>query len=381
MGKIKDYFRQKKQQKQEIAVAREAAKKQGDYIPSNSEKFFGWFQGRFGAIKTATSLIDSVSDLYTRVKENKPHIDRRLTIIFIFISLITAVVTAVNFIVSGVLERTAFGWNIAVYTVMALYVPVIVMLFVAETVYRKNITLKTTEKYNKFLKTMRLIIRVVAFVLSVLSLIISTMIGDLEGKSLAIDIIARIFSIVTIICSVLPSASNVIKRFALWLISPVNGKVSFGWVAGLWKENVDLLADSKNKDKEESFNAEQVVRFQSAKRYKSLKKINAESAQGLYDLIDEYIVKGFKGKYVIAIRESDVFNAVESVPEGNRIDVFEMVDSIFEFAIEREIISENPCTGLRDCYNPSKKPAADGSASEGILGKLFGKSKDGKKSS
>ncbi|MGN0818233.1 MAG: hypothetical protein ACI4L9_04615 [Candidatus Coproplasma sp.] len=373
MGKIKEHFAKKKQQKQELAAAKAEAKANGDYVPSSTEKFFGWFQNKYGTLKMASGLVENVSDLITRVKDNKPHIDRRLTMIFIFISLITAVVTAVNFIVSGVLERTALGWDIAVYTVMALYFPVIITLLVAETVYRKNITLKTTEKYNKFLKVMRLIIRIVALVMSVLSLVISAMIGDVEGKALAVDILARVFSIVTIICSVLPSASNVIKRFATWLISPVNGKVSFGWVAGLWKENVDILAASKNKEASANFNANDLVRLQVAKRYKSFKKINAESAQGLYDVIDDYIIKGFKGKYIINIAESDVYNTIEKSPEESRSGLFEVVDSIFEFAIEREIISENPCTGLRDFYGSTKKVSAEGSSMDGILGKLFGR--------
>ena len=373
MGKLKDHFAKKKQQKQEIAAAKAQAKEQGDFRTGIFDKHYGGIKGTVDNFKAFGGMVGSVMDVVARVKENKPHIDRRLTVIFIFISLITAVVTAVNFVVSGALERIAFGWDIAVYTVMALYVPVIIALLVAETVYRKNITLKTTEKYNKFLKIMRLVIRIVAFVISVLSLVISAMIGDVEGKSLAIDIIARVFSVVTIVCSVLPSASSIITKFVNWLISPVNGKVSFGWVAGLWKENVDALASAKNKG-EESFNADQVVRLQSARRYKSLKKINAARAQELYDLIDEYIVKSFKGKYIINIRESDVYNAVESAPEECRVEIFEIVDSIFDFAIEREIIAENPCAGLRDCYSLSKKSATESSSPvEGLLGKIFGK--------
>ncbi|MGN0814678.1 MAG: hypothetical protein ACI4MH_05570 [Candidatus Coproplasma sp.] len=373
MGKIKDHFAKKKQRKQEIAAAKAQAKEQGDFRPGLFDKLFGGIKGTVDNVKAISGMVGSVMDVVTRVKENKPHIDRRLTLIFIFISLITAIVTAVNFVVSGALERIAFGWNIAVYTVIALYVPVIIALLVAETVYRKNITLKTTEKYNKFLKVMRIVIRIVAFVISVLSLVISAMIGDVEGKALAVDILARVFSIVTIICSLLPSASSIITKFVNWLISPVNGKVSFGWVAGLWKENVDALASAKKKG-EDTFNADQVVKLQSARRYKSLKRVNAERAQELYDTIDENIVKGFKGKYIINIRESDVYNAVESAPEELRVDIFENVDSIFDFAIEREIIAENPCVGLRDCYSLSKKAAVESASPvEGIFGKIFGK--------
>lgn len=373
MGKVKDYFNRKKEKKEEIAAAKAQAKANGNFVPGIWDRLFGGIKGTYDTARTLLGVGGSIKDILSRIKDNKAHIDRRLTIIFIFISLVTAVVTAVNFVVSGVLDRTVWGWNIAVYTVISLYFPVIVALFIAETVYRRNITLKTTEKYNGFLKVMRLVIRIVAFIMSVMSLIISAMIGDVEGKALAIDILARVFSIVTIICSVLPSATSVIKKFAMWLISPVNGKVSFGWVAGQWKENVDIIAASKNKEQSAEFDANDVVKLQVAKRLKIFKKINADDAQVLYDLIDDYIIKSFKGKYIINIRENEVYCAVEKVPEESRADVFEMVDSIFEFAIVREIIEENPCVGLRDFYSSAKKAGGDGSSADGILGKLFGR--------
>lgn len=374
MGKFKEYFEKRKKRREEIAAAREEAKKQGEYIPSTSEKFFGWFQNKFGTIKKVSGVIENVSDVYTSIKDNKQHINRRLTMIFIFISLISAVITSVNFLTSGVLARTALGWSIAVYTITALYFPVIIMLLVAETVYRKNITLKTTEKYNAFLKVMRYVIRIVAFVFSVLSLIVSAMIGDVSGKSLVVDILSRVFSIITIICSLLPSATGLIKNIALWLISPVKGKVSFGWVAGLWKESVDVLAASKSREASGNFTAAEKVKLDVARRFKVFKKIKPEKAQSLYDIIDEYAVMGFRGKYIINIKENDVYNVIEEAPEQSRVDLFEQVDSIFEYAVERKIIEENPCVGLRDCYSLAKKSNAESAVKEGgFLGRIFGK--------
>ncbi len=310
---------------------------------------------KFKNIKSGLSQVSDVMDFVNDFKKNKYHVKRRLNLIFLALSLIFAVLSGLNFVFSGTLDRVGAAWDITVYALLGLYALTLVGIGVAEMLYRRNVTVQTTKAYNKALTVFLRIVRTISLIMSAVTFAVTLIVGDLTGKALAMNIIVRVFSVIMFIISLSSSISKIFVKFIVWLKSPVN-KRQFRFVATEWYCKVS--SDSK-----------------SNKAVKSVKKVKESRIEGAQRAIDEYLLKSLGKKYMDKIKASDIAAAVEQAPPYDRDDVEGTVKNIFEYAQEMKIIVDNPCDELAfsgDLGKKPRKPVEENGATD-LLKKFFGK--------
>lgn len=351
-------FGRKKDRREETAVADATVQTvDEEYVtPPKGLKKVGNF---FKSVKTAINYTGNAYGFINDFVKNKEQVKRRLNIIFFCIMFGFAVITGLSFLFGGMLDRVALGWNIAVYTVFGLYGVTLVGFVVAELIYRRNVTVRTTKRYIKVIAVFQKIVQMESLVMSIITFAITVIATELTGADIAVRVIVQILSVVMFVLSLFSNISKGIYKFILWLKSPVNGKRQFRFVATEWYTNV--LSDDKQ-----------------TKKIKSVKKVKEERYEGIGRAIDEYLVRYLGKKYICDIREGDITAAIEKIPPEDRDDAEGTLKQIFDYAVERGMIVENPCGSLKLAGNveKAKKNVKTDENQGGFWSGLFGKRSD-----
>lgn len=321
----------------------------------------GKFFGKIKSIKSGIHQISGVYDFLNDFKKNKHHVQRRLNMIFLCISIVFAVVAGLNFLFGGSYEKIGTGWDIAAYCVFGIYALTVVGIFIAEGCYRRNVTVKTTLTYNKVLGVFLRVVRLISLLMSILTFVITLLAEDVTGKALVMNIIVQVMAVFMFVFSLSSSISKTVKKFILWLKSPVYRR-QFRFVATEWYDKIN--SDNKN---------DRAIR--------SVKKVKESRLGGIQKAIDEYLIRPLGKKYVNEIKPSDIAAVVETVPAEDKDDVEGTVKQIFGYAVELGMIAANPCDGINLTGNVEKKLKKTGAAKEekqprSFFGKRFGKNKE-----
>lgn len=320
----------------------------------------GKFFGKIKSIKSGIHQISGVYDFINDFKRNKHHVQRRLNMIFLCISIVFAVVAGLNFLFGGSYAKIGTGWDIAAYCVFGIYALTVVGIFIAEGCYRRNVTVKTTLAYNKALGVFLRVVRLISLLMSILTFVITLLVEDVTGKALVMNIVVQVMAVFMFVFSLSSGISKTVKKFIFWLKSPVNRR-QFRFVATEWYEKIN----SEGK---------------SGSAIRSVKKVKESRFGGIQKAIDEYLIRPLGKKYINEIKPSDIAAVVETVPAEDRDDVEGTVKQIFGYAVELGMIAENPCDGVNLTGNIEKKlkrTAREESQPRGsFFGKMFGKNKE-----
>lgn len=352
----------KRTKENELAAASAAAVEEDEYrAPARGiKKIFAFFKTVKTGINTAHTALDFVNDF----KKNRVHVQRRLNIIFLCISMIFAVVTGLSFIFGGTLGKVEIGWQIAVYCIFGLYGLTMIGIVAAEAVYRRNVTVKTTKTYNKALKVFKRVVRLISILMSLVTFIITILVEEVTGKTMALNIVLQVLSVVMFALSLCSGVSKLFVKFIMWLKSPVNRR-QFRFVATEWYGKV--ASENKN---------------DSAR--KSVKNVHKNRIDGAQKAIDYYLIRPLGKKYIGDIKPSDISAALERVPAEDKDDVEGTVKQIFVYATECGIIQTNPCDALNLCGNiekkakkaePNRAEEANAPKKAGLFGRLFRRDK------
>lgn len=308
-------------------------------------------------IKSGYSQGKGVYDFFNDFVKNKHHVRRRLNLIFLFLSMAFALFAAINFIFGGTLRKVPFAWSIAVYCIFGLYALTVIAIIVAESVYRRNVTVKTTESYNKALRIFQRVVKAISLAMSAVSFSLTIIVNGLSGRELAMNIILQVFSVILFVFSMSSGISKLIVKFVMWLKSPVN-KRQFRFVATEWYEKA---AANDREDKE----------------VKSIQKIKTPM-EYIQNAIDECLLPHIGKKYIDKIEEAEILAAVKEAPEEDKYYVEGTVKRIFEYAAECGLIEQSPCENLVFEGDLSKQlkdsqGSPSSSAAGGFLKKFFKK--------
>lgn len=301
------------------------------------------------------TLAKDVFDLRCLIKNiynNRAIISRRLNILSLSLSLVYTLLYVAYMIFTGLIDKLALHTEIALYCLLGAYGVLFIVMIILTLC--KGDKAKNIRKINKTLSIFRLLVRTLSLVLTIVALVFAVVGGEYAAKSMAVDAVLIIFSIICLIVQSIPLMFGGFGRLARWLLSPVKMKYRFSTVALEWYE----LAVTENSDK------------------KTVKRV----AQRYYDdigrCLDYLLIPALGKKYVSAIKPMTVLATVEKAPDDDRALTEGILKNIFAYATECGYVTFDPCRDLHfeGSIEEEEKPAGRVKSKLFDLGKKIGKS-------
>ena len=302
------------------------------------------------------TLAKDVFDLRCGIKNiynNRAVISRRLNILSLSLSLCYTLLYVAYMLFTGLLDKLALHTEIALYCLLGAYgvlFAAMIILSLCGGGKAKNI-----RKINKTLSFIRILVRMLSLVLTIVALVFTAVGGEYAAKSMAVDVVLIIFTIICLIVQAIPLLCGGLGKLARWLLSPVKMKYRFSSVALEWYE----LAVSENGGK------------------KNVKRI----AQKYYDdvgiCLDNKLIPALGKKFVNTIKPSAILAVTEKTPEEDRTLVEGILKNIFAYATECGYVTFDPCRDLHfeGSIDEEEKPVAGKMKTRLFnIGKKIGKS-------
>lgn len=326
----------------EIVEAEENTKESKE---SNLKKILGF-------IDTAKMAGNSATEFYNRwikpVYDNRAQIKRRLNAISTAISLIFFVIYIPILLFGKIADDLSLGRMVALYVCVGIYATTILALLIVTLATGKSTSTKMAKKRKKVGRIVLFVVRLASVAISITALVISG-----EGESSALNTLAMVVAIISIIFSLLPILFGSIGGFFLWLISPAKIKRNFAFVALEWNQmmqDTEKLTDKKLK--------------RAIKKYGD--RINA--------CLDQYLLPHMGKKYIKSVGGDLIKRTLEEVPEDERNLVEWVVKAIFKYAEECGYVENNPCAQLElqgdIVFEEKPKRVANTSDKNGVLGRF-----------
>ena len=181
-----------------------------------------------------------------------------------------------------------------------------------------------TPDENNTLKILRYVTRVVSLIMGITAVVISAVSGADDSMSIALNTIATIVSIVFVIFSALPLIFGGFGGLARWLLSPTKIKRRFSFVVLEWYQL--LISDNGN--------------------IKSVKKVSKEYVEDIGRIVDGNLLPSLGRKYIQTITVSNIYSALELVPEEDKAVTEGVIKNVFSYAEECGYVNVNPCKDM-----------------------------------
>lgn len=326
----------------EIVEAEESPKESKE---SNLKKILGF-------IDTAKMAGNSATEFYNRwikpVYDNRAQIKRRLNAISTTISLLFFVIYIPILLFGKIADDLSLGRMVALYVCVGVYAATILALLIVTLATGKSTSTKVAKKRKRVGRIVLFVVRLASVAISITALVIT---GESEGG--ALNTLAMVVAIISIIFSLLPIVFGSIGGFFLWLVSPAKIKRNFAFVALEWNQmmqDTEKLTDKK------------------------LKRAIKKYGDRINSCLDQYLLPYMGKKYVKSVSGEHIRRTIEEVPEDERNLAEWIIKAIFRYAEECGYVENNPCTPLElhgdIAFEEKPKRTANASDKNGVLGRF-----------
>lgn len=313
-------------------------------------------QSLFKTISGVINFIPTVQDAYTSwikpIYDNRAQISRRLNAVSTAISIIFFLLY-VPFLLFGKLYKDlSLGLDVAVYVCIGVYIITIMALLIVTVISGTSSSTAIAKKHKKTRKIILFIVRLASLAVAITALIISATRGTKSQIGAALDTVAIVFAVMSIIFTGLPLVFGGMAGFFRWLISPAKVKFRFSFVAVEWYQ---------------SLTSEQQLN-------KAIRKAARKYGERIGALLDNYFLPACGKKYMYAVDRAALFKLLDSVPADERNIAEWMTKEIFEYAEECGYIKINPCKEMElegdiDLEGKNKKPNEEKRRRPSIFGR------------
>lgn len=310
----------------------------------------------------AFTLAKDVYDIRCLVKSvyaNRAQIKRRLNFVGTIGSICFTLLYVAFMIFSGITKITSLASQVIIYTIIGVYAALTVAVIVFSLLSSRSSTTKNVKKKNNTLKILRYVTRVVSLIMGITAIIISAISGTDDSMSIALNTVATIVSIVFVIFSALPLIFGGFGGLARWLLSPTKIKRRFSFVVLEWYEL--LVSDNGN--------------------HKTIKKVSKEYVEDIGRIVDGNLLPSLGRKYIQTITVSNIYSALELVPEEDKAVTEGVLKNVFGYAEECGYVNVNPCKDMNlegsievaeKPKKPSLKEKIGKKLGKGIINSIFG---------
>ena len=275
----------------------------------------------------AFTLAKDVYDIRCLLKSvyaNRAQIKRRLNFVGTIGSVVFTLLYVAFMIFSGITKITSLASQVIIYTIIGVYAALTIAVIVFSLVATRSSTTKNVKKKNNTLKILRYVTRVVSLIMGITAVVISAVSGADDSMSIALNTIATIVSIVFVIFSALPLIFGGFGGLARWLLSPTKIKRRFSFVVlELYQL---LISDNGN--------------------IKSVKKVSKEYVEDIGRIVDGNLLPSLGRKYIQTITVSNIYSALELVPEEDKAVTEGVIKNVFSYAEECGYVNVNPCKDM-----------------------------------
>ena len=275
----------------------------------------------------AFTLAKDVDDRRGRLKSvyaNRAQIKRRLNFVGTIGSVIFTLLYVAFMIFSGITKITSLASQVIIYSIIGVYAALTVAVIVFSLVASRSSTTKNVKEKNKTLKILRYVTRIVSLIMGITAVVMSAVSGADDSMSIALNTVATIVSIVFVIFSALPLVFGGFGGLARWLLSPTKIKRRFSFVVLEWYQL--LISDNGN--------------------IKAIKKVSKEYVEDIGRIVDGNLLPALGRKYIQTITVSNIYSALELVPEEDKAVTEGVIKNVFSYAEECGYVNVNPCKDM-----------------------------------
>lgn len=279
------------------------------------------------------------------VYNNRAAIKRRLNVISLVLSIVYTLFYVAYTVLGGLINKLTFGWEIALYSVLAAYAALCIALIVA-TLSARRVKAATAKARGLALKIFRISTKLISIGMAITAIVLS------NGKSGAFEIINVIISVVVIALQSVPLLCGGIGALARWVLSPERRKLRFSAVLTEWYE---LVISNEKKST--------LTHDVDKKRHKHIA-----------ECIDKYFINQPVGnKYINTVGVNDLLNVLAIVDEKDLNTVEGVLKNVFDYAQACAYITFNPCRdmGLKGSIDVKKKSSVFNKFGKYLGGKIF----------
>lgn len=310
----------------------------------------------------AFTLAKDVYDIRCLIKSvyaNRAQIKRRLNFVGTIGSICFTLLYVAFMIFSGITKITSLASQVIIYTIIGVYAALTVAVIVFSIVSSRSSTTKNVKKKNNTLKILRYVTRVVSLIMGITAIVISAISGTDDSMSIALNTVATIVSIVFVIFSALPLIFGGFGGLARWLLSPTKIRRRFSFVVLEWFQL--LVSDNGN--------------------HKTIKKVSKEYVEDIGRIVDGNLLPSLGRKYIQTITVSNIYSALELVPEEDKAVTEGVLKNVFGYAEECGYVNVNPCKDMNlegsievaeKPKKPSLKEKIGKKLGKGIINSIFG---------
>lgn len=262
--------------------------------------------------------------LIKNVYNNRAVISRRINICTLSVSLVFTLLYVAYMLFLGVLNKLTLFAEVALYCLLGVYGVLFITLLIL-TLCAVRAKTKSVKKLNKALSVIRLTVRLVSIVITIVAFVFAIRGGDDSAKFIAFNVVLIIFSIICFVVQMIPVMAGGTGKLARWLLSPVKVKYRFSTVALEWYE----LAVTDSGDS------------------KTVKRVSEKYLDEIGRCLDNFLIPAFGKKYINAIKSSAVLNVVDRAAAEDRALTEGVLKNIFAYATECGYVTFDPCRDLK----------------------------------
>lgn len=281
-----------------------------------------------GVVDTAQKYGDLATEIYSDwikpVRDNWSQIKRRLSVISTLISILFFILYVPFLLFNKIYKDLHLGWDIALYVCIGVYITTVIALLIVTLASGKTTSIAMEKKRKKISKIILFIVRIASLAIGITALVISATAGEKSSANAAMDTIAIVFAVMSIIFTAFPLLFGGIGGFVKWLISPAKMKFKFSFVALEWHN---------------AFTSEQIVD-------KNMKKLAKRYGERIGRCLDSYFLPMLGNKYIKTVDEHAISKLLEGVPAED-LNMCEWITKrLFDYAEECGYVDFNPCENL-----------------------------------
>ena len=273
----------------------------------------------------AFTLAKDVYDIRSLIKNiynNRALISRRLNMLTMSVSLVYTLAYVAYILFTGLLSKLSLGMEITMYCLLGVYGVLFIAIFTV-SMCELGAKAKNIKKFSRVLSLFRLAIKLVSIVITIVALVLA-MGEEYSAGSVAVKIILILFSILCMICQVIPLLCGGFGKIARWLLSPVKIKLRFSKVALEWYE-LTVTSSGDNT---------------------VVKKVSKKYYDEIGVCLDNYLIPALGKRYVNSIKSAQILSVAEEAGEDRKL-VEGILKNIFEYATVCGYVTFDPCRDLK----------------------------------
>ncbi|MDE6442073.1 MAG: hypothetical protein K2L12_04915 [Clostridia bacterium] len=272
---------------------------------------------------TLAKDVYDIRNLIVNVYNNRAVIGRRLNLISMSLSLVYTLLYVAYMLGTGLLKKLSLQADIVLYCLLGIYAVLFIALFIV-TMCGIGAKAKSIKTHKKILTYFRLSIRLISLAITIMALAFATR-DEFSAQHVAVDIVLIIFSILSLIITVIPLFCGGLGKLSRWLVSPVKIKYHFSKVALEWYE----------------------LAVTSSSEIGSVKRVSKKYYDDIGRCLDNYLIPSLGKKYVTAIKSPLLYTVAEKSPQDDKPLVEGILKNIFAYAAECGYVSFDPCKDLK----------------------------------